>query len=253
MFNNTALSMNINLKENYLPGVSICISAYKTQNYIKECLDSIKTQSWFRDHDNYEILIGVDGCKETLEKIKEIKDNYSNLRIFFLEHNHGTYITSNTVIKHSKYKWILRFDSDDIMKPDMVKTLMEISERNPYVVRFMLENFGDIKNRQKVYLSYGCCFFRHSVFDFLGGYKDWRCSGDSDFLNRAERYWKICKTKEILFLRRIHSEGLTSCVSYGFNSPKRKEYQKFILTHSNYISDTQCRNCFIKTADFIEV
>ena len=46
-------------------GVSICISAWKAQEYIEECLDSIYSQSWFKNHNEWEVLIGIDGCVDT--------------------------------------------------------------------------------------------------------------------------------------------------------------------------------------------
>ena len=45
----------------YENGVSVCITAYKSDKYIKECLDSIMNQTWFKTHDNWEIIVGVDG------------------------------------------------------------------------------------------------------------------------------------------------------------------------------------------------
>ena len=57
-------------------GVSICISAWKAQEYIEECLDSIYSQSWFKNHNEWEVLIGIDGCVDTLKKMNEIKHKY---------------------------------------------------------------------------------------------------------------------------------------------------------------------------------
>ena len=59
-------------------GISICISAWKTQKYIEECLDSVYNQTWFKDHDEWEVIIGIDGCEETLKKINEIKQLYND-------------------------------------------------------------------------------------------------------------------------------------------------------------------------------
>ena len=42
-------------------GVSICITAYDSCDYIKECLDSVVSQTWFEDCNNWEIIVGVDG------------------------------------------------------------------------------------------------------------------------------------------------------------------------------------------------
>ena len=52
-----------------IDGVSIIISAYKASEFIEECLDSILGQS---TSIRYEVILGVDGCKDTLDKIKSI-------------------------------------------------------------------------------------------------------------------------------------------------------------------------------------
>ena len=101
-------------------GVSVCISAWKTAKYIEDCLDSVVAQTWFKDHDNWEILLGIDGCEETLAKVKEIMHKYKNLKVMMMDKNVGTYVTCNTIMKEANYEWLLRFDSDDTMPNDMI-------------------------------------------------------------------------------------------------------------------------------------
>lgn len=101
-------------------GVSVCISAWKTAEYIEDCLDSVAAQTWFKEHDNYEILLGIDGCEETLAKVKEIMHKYKNLKVMMMDKNVGTYVTCNTIMKEARYEWLLRFDSDDTMPNDMI-------------------------------------------------------------------------------------------------------------------------------------
>ena len=50
-------------------GVSICIAAYKADKYIKETLDSVNAQTWFKTNDNWECIVGVDGCRQTHDYI----------------------------------------------------------------------------------------------------------------------------------------------------------------------------------------
>ena len=71
-------------------GVSIIITAYNTADYIEECLDSIYDQSWFKKHRNWEVLLGVDHCKETLKKVVSIMEKYPNFRVFYMIENVGT-------------------------------------------------------------------------------------------------------------------------------------------------------------------
>ena len=86
-------------------GITIYITAYKAKDFLKECLDSISNQTYFINNPNYEILLGIDGCEETLEFAKTIMEKYNNLRILMMNKNCGTYITSNTLIKEAKYDY----------------------------------------------------------------------------------------------------------------------------------------------------
>jgi Glycosyltransferases involved in cell wall biogenesis len=113
-------------------GISILVTAYKSANYIERCLDSIFNQTWFKTNDNWEVLLGIDGCFSTLEKIMDIKHKYPKLKYYMMINNRGTYVTSNTLLDltNPEYSHNLRFDSDDIMCPEMVEKLMIHSKHN---------------------------------------------------------------------------------------------------------------------------
>ena len=72
-------------------GVSVCITAYKAEEYIKECLDSVLKQTWFKKHKNWEIIVGIDGCEKTLEYMKSIMHLYKNIRVLMMDSNRGLY------------------------------------------------------------------------------------------------------------------------------------------------------------------
>ena len=127
----------------YKYGISIIITAYKMEKYIKFTLDSISEQTWFKNHNNWEILIGVDACNETLKYLHSIIKNYSNMHVFMMEENRGTYITTNTMMSIAQYDNLLRFDADDIMFSYLVELIMKESEsKNFDRVLFKSKNFG---------------------------------------------------------------------------------------------------------------
>lgn len=220
-------------------------------------MDSVYGQEWFCDGHGYEVIVGIDGCRETLEKVEKIMDKYKNLHVLMMDRNVGTYITSNTIMREAKCDWLVNFGSDDIMLPHMVGDVMKFAEEhNSKFVRVMKEDFfkdGENYKVGKCSLAYGACFFRHEVFDYLGGYKGWRCSGDSDFLKRVEKFWKIDEFNEVCFRRRIHSESLTNCPEYGFGSEKREEYAKIVGNKGNYKTERQCCIPRIETVSFSEI
>lgn len=186
-------------------GITICITAYKAKKYIKETLDSILVQTWFKTHDNYEVLVGIDGCEETLDYLKTIQENYPHLKVLMMDTNRGTYITTNTLINEAKYNNIIRFDSDDIMLPNMVEKIMRCAE-NCDIIRYYLQDFGA---DYKKYVSDGSCFFKKSFMLKFGGYQPWKCSADTEMKKRLRKFGHHKQINDVLFLRRTHNESLT--------------------------------------------
>lgn len=208
-----------------MEGVSICITAYKAQYYIKECLDSVVNQSWFKDNDNFEIIVGIDGCEDTLEYMKTIMHNYKNLKVCMMDSNKGTYITSNTIMSMAKYENVFRFDSDDIMCNNLVETVMK--ERGDSVlVRYYLKDFGDSKN--EVALAHGTVYIKKSIFLKYGGFRPWPCGADTELYYRLKNIENVKNIKDILMLRRVHSTSLTRAKDTGYKSELRKKYKRLI-------------------------
>ena len=210
-------------------GVSVCISAWKTAEYIEECLDSVAAQTWFKDHDNYEILLGIDGCEETLAKVKEIMHRYRNLRVMMMDKNVGTYVTCNTIMEEAKYEWLLRFDSDDVMYENMVADILTYSKTEQFdILRPYAVNFGAVNGN--LYDKHGCVLMKHNVFDFFGGYKAWKCAADGELKTRLEQFVKIKQYTKNVFKRRMHNNNLTRRTDTGLNSQLRKSYKEKIHT-----------------------
>jgi len=206
-------------------GVSICITAYKAQDYIKECLDSVIKQTWFYDNDNFEIIVGIDGCETTLEYMKTIMHNYKNIKVLMMDSNRGTYITSNTIMSNAKYENIFRFDSDDIMCANLVETVMN-KKGDCKLVRYHLKDFGDDKN--EIAVAHGTIYIKKSIFLKYGGFRPWPCGADTELYCRLKSVESVKNLKEILMLRRVHDSSLTRSKNTGYKSELRKRYKKII-------------------------
>jgi glycosyltransferase involved in cell wall biosynthesis len=228
-------------------GISIIVTAYNTQDYIEECLDSIYAQTWFSSHKNYEVLLGIDHCEETLKKVKSIMSKYSNMQVIYMDKNYGTYITSNTLISMAKYDWILRFDSDDIMKNDMVQSAFDFLEveTKTDIIRFYCKDFVSLNEvKKKIVLAHGVLCVNKSVFEKYGAFMPWICAADSELLCRLKNKVNIQNLRKILFLRRRHDSSLTLDKKTDLNSDIRKKYRKYIEenTPNNTVIKTQCGN-----------
>lgn len=192
--------------------ISILIPAYKTQNYIEECLNSIKNQTYLRDVD-YEIIVGVDGCQDTLKRVLEIRHNYSNLKVANMKSNGGLFITLNTLLSLATFEHIIKFDSDDIMLPTLIEEVMGVDAD---LVRFMYYFYNNSTKTRREWHGFanGVYYVKQKVYDVLGGYQPWKCSADTEFLQRFYQLniFKEVKLNKRLFLYRQHNNSLTKTI-----------------------------------------
>jgi glycosyltransferase involved in cell wall biosynthesis len=206
--------------------LSIIIPTYNNENYLDECLNSIIKSIKNLD---CEILIGVDNCQKTMEKIKKQKFD-SRVKIFYFNKNLGPYIIKNTLVKESNSDYILFFDSDDIMNENM------ISEIYPKIkqVDFIKPMYLDFKDGQKITSvtktnKYGEGVFaiKKSLFLQMNGFEPWRCAADSDFMGRLyKNNKKFVFTSDVVFFRRVHSNSLTQNPETSSWSKLRAQYYK---------------------------
>lgn len=225
-------------------GYSIVMTAYKAQDFIEECLDSIENQTHFQTNKNYEILLGIDGCEETLECVKSIKNKYTNLKVLFMKENKGTYVTKNTLILESRYDKILTFDSDDVMLHTMMDSINDVMKGSMYdVFRFRAFHFSGKLNIEKNYPPSGAHLegvtcMRWKVYDKVGGYRPWRCAADSDFMFRMIGLFKEKVLDTSLYYRRIHKDSLTQSAETGFRSDIRKKYASQLKRKFEHVNFT---------------
>ena len=113
----------------YEKKISIVIPVYNLENYIVECLDSVRKQS-FAD---YEALIVNDGSTDNSEKIICEYIEQHNLKNFYLynKQNGGISSARNLAIEKATGEWLLFVDGDDWIEPDCLKVFMDVLDRNP--------------------------------------------------------------------------------------------------------------------------
>jgi len=209
--------------------LSIIIPTWGAENFIEECLDSIVSQKALSDIE-YEIILGIDHCEKSLSKVKEIRHKYdSNLKVIWTEKNGGLFVTINTLISVAKYDYILKFDADDIMLPDLIETIWP--HRNQYdLIRFGFYFYYSQSDKNKLSPSCarGVFLANKRIYEKFGGYKSWKCSADSEFLYRLES----TNTKQLnlsnkrLFYYRQHTNSLTNHKDTGMRSHLRDSYRR---------------------------
>lgn len=221
--------------------LSILIPTYKDYHYIEEQLDSIYNLKGLNNID-YEVIIGIDGCVKTKDYLLKIRSKYKNLIIYYFNDNKGWAVTLNSLINFTKYKYILKVDGDDILHSDLLeKTYHYLKEYD--IIRF---KFNKLVNNNLIgneTYANGYFLIKKSVYNVLGGYIDWYCSSDSEFIHR----FKLTKLKEKLvnyrlFDYRIHKHSLTSTVP----SKIRVENKIKIINTTNICIEPIINNNYIK-------
>lgn len=210
-------------------GISICIAAYKAKNFIKETLDSIASQTYFNTHNNYEILLGIDNCDETLKYVKTIMHRYKNLKVLMFEKNMGTFVAANTLFSLAKYNYCMRFDADDMMSNVMIEKIMTKihNDNHPDVIRYKFR-FTERLSVNTNWYAYGSICIKKSAFNKFGGYKDWRCAGDKEFFDRIDKFVTTSYIDEPLYYYRYVDDSLTHAAKTKINSSLRNSYLAYI-------------------------
>lgn len=203
---------------------SVIIPAYKATRFLRECLDSVVAQKALADG-GYEILLGVDGCKETLFKAREIGGQYPALRMFWFPMNRGPYVVRNTLAYQARGECLVFFDSDDVMLPGFSEWCdKHIGERG--VTRFLFRyKFGSTFRSVGGRGANGVFGIRADLFKGLGGFRPWPCSADTEFHIRAQHAGLASYTSGLpLFIYRKHPGCLTVRTETGGRSALRAQY-----------------------------
>jgi hypothetical protein len=232
--------------------VSIIIPTYKSKKFLSECIDSILTQE---GEIKKEILIGIDACNETLDYIKNNDNILSNCSIYFFEENNGPYFIRNSLLKECNYENILFFDSDDVMKPNLIKdTLSKLSDHD--CVRWKFENFSgdlsDAKFQLNRYHAHGVFAIKKRIIEKMNGFLPWRMGADSEFLERSKHQnMDIGFTKDVMFYRRQHPDNQTHNKLTGKGTTARNEIQKILkdkISKKSFVNPD-----FLNTKNFTKI
>lgn len=122
------------------PLVSIIVPIYNVENYLDECMDSIKAQTF----SNIEIIL-VEDCS-TDASLKCASAHLEDPRVKLIRHdeNRGLSVARNTGIEHATGKYTIFIDSDDVAHHSLVQICVNAMEQeNLDVIVFDFEAFVD--------------------------------------------------------------------------------------------------------------
>ncbi|MCL5031457.1 MAG: glycosyltransferase family 2 protein [Bacteroidetes bacterium] len=181
--------------------VSVILTVYNRESYLKRSIDSLLRQSL----KEWELIAIDDGSEDnSFQILTENYSKYSNIKIMQQE-NIKLPLSRNKGIKNATGKYITFLDSDDEYEKDHLLIRYQFLEKYPEIdlihggVNIIGDEYvRDKNNPQKlIHLSQctvGATFFgKRKVFLNLNGFRNIDYSEDSEFLERAEKYFKVEK------------------------------------------------------------
>jgi len=98
--------------------ITILIPIYNGIEFIDECINSIKSQTY----KNWEVIIGVNGHSKNSKVYNQAKKyEQDNIKVFDLYTISGKSNALNEMIKYAKYDWISLLDVDDLWLPEKLE------------------------------------------------------------------------------------------------------------------------------------
>lgn len=118
---------NLNLLKSNELEVSIIIPLYNSQEFLKQCMDSILQQSF--DRNKIEVIVVDDGSTDdSYDIVKQYEDE---LDLFIIrQQNGGASAARNTGLRKAKGKFVFFVDSDDIVPENALSDLHSVIVKN---------------------------------------------------------------------------------------------------------------------------
>ena len=101
--------------------ISVIIPVYNVENYLEECLKSIQNQTYT----NIEVLLINDGSTDNSKRICEHYCEEDSRFHLISQTNQGQSVARNTGVVASTGEFIAFVDSDDVILPNYLETLMQ--------------------------------------------------------------------------------------------------------------------------------
>jgi glycosyltransferase involved in cell wall biosynthesis len=261
--------------------ISVVIPNYNCGAFLKECLDSVISQSYR----NLEIIVVDDG---STDNSLDVLSDYLGVICLTKTSNKGAASARNLGLSLAKGEFVAFLDSDDVWQPGKLELqINKIDDENCDIVYcssreyFGGSKFGDLhlaKHEGHVYKFYrryparaiivqGCsgALIRKSVFDLSGNFDETftGAAEDWDFFRRCSRVVSIGFLPEALVYYRKHGSGIMARPTTDWYLGNSKAITKMFFEDPNirYLerrwiwmkfqfsaSKTFLKNCEIKSA-----
>ena len=217
----------LNNTENKKKKISVILSAYNSEKYIGEAIESVLDQTYV----HFECII-INDCStdKTLEIIKTYAKLDNRISIINNKKNLGLTKSLNKGISKSSGKYIARIDADDICEHSRFEKQLKYMEANPEVavcgslgtyidengknlgVKNLPLSSKDLKNKLLFnnQFIHSALFIRKSVLDTVGSYDEsFKTSQDYELLLRIAEKYPVINLADPLVKWRIHRNSIS--------------------------------------------
>lgn len=107
------------------PLVSILMTSWNREKYIADAIESVLASAY----NNFELIIVDDGSTDRTVAIgKEYEEKDNRIKVYRNEKNLGQFPNRNKAASLAKGKYLKYVDSDDMIRPDTLSTMVEAME-----------------------------------------------------------------------------------------------------------------------------
>lgn len=242
--------------------VSVIVVSYNHSQYIAECLDSLKRQSYT----NWELIVADDASSDTsLESFEGwLADKNVNAQKVYNTTNKGLCATLNACLKLCKGAYIKAIAADDFLHEDFLLKSVELLQTDYQIgAVFSDAYFVDEKSRKtgKTFISHkaavpsGWIFeklifgnfipapsllIKAEMYKKLGDYDENTWIEDWEFALRIAQFYKIAYTGKPLVYYRRHSHNIS------FNNSMVLEEWKLLNKYDQDGKNSAALNNFAK-------
>lgn len=195
---------------NFLPLVSVLMTAYNREKYIAEAIESVLAS----DYPNFELVIVDDGSTDkTVMLANQYMKSDSRIRLYINKKNLGDYQNRNRAAGYAKGKYLMYCDSDDQFFKDSISYCVSAMEKYPgsgiglyYALKdgepFVMDKMELVRKHffEKPVLTIGPggTIIRRSFFELVNGYPIKYGPANDMYFNL-----KVCCETEIVLLPKL--------------------------------------------------
>lgn len=148
------------------PLISIIIPVYNSERFLKECFNSVVSQSY----KDFEVIVVDDGSTDSSI---QIEDEYSSDDRFTLirQANRGQGEARNRALDIAKGRYIAFLDSDDVMKPDFLERTLREIEKEDYDI--VVTNYDFINEKSEYMYTHSSVVSDYTLDGYLALTEMW--------------------------------------------------------------------------------